>query len=265
MLYQRLGQSNKRVWFMQKYSEDYLLDRRVRIFQPLDGYRASIDAVFLASVIKQIKKGDTILDVGSGTGAISLCLAERFKENGPRITGLELQPELTELSNMSAATNGFENFLSFVNTDIAVPKNCPSPCTFSHVITNPPYSEHDMPSPNPGKAFAHNGKGFSLSGWISFCLKMLRPKGCFYMINRAEAVTEILACLHNRMGAVTVVPLFSKPGQNAKRVIITARKDSKAPAVICPGLTIHNPDGGYTPAAHKILRLGCSLEEALNG
>ena len=23
--------------------------------------------------------------------------------------------------------------------------------------------------------------------------------------------------------------------------------------------------GGYTPAAHKILRLGCSLEEALNG
>ena len=101
---------------MQKYSEDYLLDRRVRIFQPLDGYRASIDAVFLASVIKQIKKGDTILDVGSGTGAISLCLAERFKENGPRITGLELQPELTELSNISAAANGTARHLARFHT-----------------------------------------------------------------------------------------------------------------------------------------------------
>ena len=120
-----------------------------------------------------------------------------------------------------------------------------------------------MPSPNPGKAFAHNGKNFSLSGWISFCLKMLRPQGCFYMINRAEAITEILACLHGRMGAVRIVPLFSKPGQDAKRVIVAARKDSKAPTIICPGLTVHNSDGSYTPAAHKILRLGFSLEEAL--
>ena len=30
---------------MQEYSEDYLLDKRVRIFQPLNGYRASTDAV----------------------------------------------------------------------------------------------------------------------------------------------------------------------------------------------------------------------------
>ena len=248
---------------MQEYSEDYLLDKRVRIFQPLNGYRASTDAVILSSLIARIKDGDAVLDVGSGTGAVALCLAERFKTLRPKITGLELQAELAELSNMSAAANGFDGFLTFVNADIADKKNCPPPCAFSHVITNPPYSEHDMPSPNPGKAFAHNGKNFSLSGWISFCLKMLRPQGCFYMINRAEAITEILACLHGRMGAVRIVPLFSKPGQDAKRVIVAARKDSNAPAVICPGLTVHNSDGSYTPAAHKILRLGFSLKEAL--
>ena len=219
---------------MQEYSEDYLLDKRVRIFQPLNGYRASTDAVILSSLITRIKDGDTVLDVGSGTGAVALCLAERFKTLRPGITGLELQAELAELSNMSAAANRFDGFLTFVNADVADKKSCPSPCAFSHVITNPPYSEHDMPSPNPGKAFAHNGKNFSLSGWISFCLKMLRPQGCFYMINRAEAITEILACLHGRMGAVRIVPLFSKPGQDAKRVIVAARKDSKAPAVICP-------------------------------
>ncbi len=167
---------------MQEYSEDYLLDKRVRIFQPLNGYRASTDAVILSSLITRIKDGDTVLDVGSGTGAVALCLAERFKTLRPGITGLELQAELAELSNMSAAANGFNGFLTFVNADVADKKSCPSPCAFSHVITNPPYSEHDMPSPNPGKAFAHNGKNFSLSGWIGFCLKMLRPQGCFYMI-----------------------------------------------------------------------------------
>ena len=51
---------------MQEYSEDYLLDKRVRIFQPLNGYRASTDAVILSSLITRIKDGDTVLDVGSG-------------------------------------------------------------------------------------------------------------------------------------------------------------------------------------------------------
>lgn len=129
---------------MQEYSEDYLLDKRVRIFQPLNGYRASTDAVILSSLIARIKDGDAVLDVGSGTGAVALCLAERFKTLRPKITGLELQAELAELSNMSAAANGFDGFLTFVNADIADKKNCPPPCAFSHVITNPPYSEHDI-------------------------------------------------------------------------------------------------------------------------
>ena len=33
------------------YSNDYLLDKKVKIFQPLDGYRASTDAVLLAASV----------------------------------------------------------------------------------------------------------------------------------------------------------------------------------------------------------------------
>ena len=87
---------------MADYSEDYLLDKRVKIFQPQEGYRAAIDAVLLAAAVNKIKKGDNILDVGSGTGAISLCLAERFKSLNISITGLEIQSSLAELSSMSA-------------------------------------------------------------------------------------------------------------------------------------------------------------------
>ena len=59
---------------MAEYTNDYLLNRQVKIFQPVDGYRASTDAVILSSLIQKVKKNDKILDVGSGTGAISLCL-----------------------------------------------------------------------------------------------------------------------------------------------------------------------------------------------
>ena len=60
---------------MAEYTNDYLLNRQVKIFQPVDGYRASTDAVILSSLVQKVKKNDKILDVGSGTGAISLCLA----------------------------------------------------------------------------------------------------------------------------------------------------------------------------------------------
>ena len=86
---------------MQDYTEDYLLDKQVKIFQPVNGYRASTDAIMVSSLVSKIKDNDAVLDVGSGTGAISLCLASRFKRKKIQITGLELQPELVELSNFS--------------------------------------------------------------------------------------------------------------------------------------------------------------------
>ena len=69
------------------YTSDYLLDKKVKIFQPVDGYRASTDAVLLAAFAASLKNGK-ILDVGSGTGAVSLCLAKRFENNNVDIFGL---------------------------------------------------------------------------------------------------------------------------------------------------------------------------------
>lgn len=242
---------------MADYSEDYLLDKRVKIFQPLDGYRASTDAVLLAAAIGKVKKGDRILDAGSGTGAVSLCLAERFKDNGITIKGLELQPELAELSNLSAQANGFD-FLSFENADIFNYKQ--DFCSYAHVISNPPYSESDMPSPNQSKATAHNFRASDLEKWIAFCLKMIKPQGYFYMVNRAEALEDILAAIHGKLGAIEVFPLYSKNGQTAKRVIVKARKDSKAPLIIKEPVVIHEADSTYSGRAHAILRSGAPLE-----
>lgn len=240
---------------MADYSEDYLLDKRVKIFQPLEGYRAAIDAVLLAAAVEDVRPGENILDVGSGTGAVSLCLAARCK-NTP-IIGAEVQPRLTELANMSAKANGFD-CLQYLNLNI-FEAGLPF-CSFAHVVSNPPYFESNMPtSPKGGKATAHTFSRGGLSEWINICIKMIRPQGYFYMINRAEALDEILALLHGRLGEICVWPLYSKPGQAAKRVIVRARKDSRAPLKLAPGLVIHEDDGAYTPAAEAILRGGNCL------
>lgn len=248
---------------MHEYTPDYLLNKRIKIFQPVDGYRASTDAVILSSLIQGLKNGESILDIGSGTGAISLCLAERFKNQKINITGVELQPTLAELSNLSAEANSFEEFLHYINADIKTKIKELEPCSFNRVISNPPYTDHDMPSPNDSKALAHNHHDFSLDGWIKFCIKMLKPQGWFYMINRAEAVDEILSSIYGKLGNIMIIPLYSKQGQTAKRVMIIARKDSRAPSSIHQGLIVHRDNGEYTTASYNILREGLDFFEAI--
>ena len=242
--------------FMEDKNKDYLLDKKVIIYHPKGFYKASSDAVWVASAVSKVKKGDNILDVGSGGGAISLCLASRFKNNGISIEGLEFQKELAESANQSAKANGFE-FVEFKNCNIFEIKM--KNCSYSHVITNPPYSSEDMPSPNASKATAHNFKFEDLKRWLDFCIKMIKPQGMFYIINRAEALEDIISCISGKLGAIEVFPLYSKQGQKAKRVIIRAKKDSKTPLVIHSPIIVHDDDGSYSYKAEEILRKGESI------
>lgn len=246
---------------MQGYTQDYLLDKQVKIYQPINGYRASTDAIMVSSLVHNVKNRDNILDVGSGTGAISLCLASRFKDKNPHIVGLELQPELAKLSNMSADANGFSDILHYHNHNIKNKADFIIPNSFQHVISNPPYTDHDMPSPNPSKAMAHNHSDCDLSEWIAFCIKMLAPKGMLYMINRAEAIDEILFSLYGKMGGIKLIPLFTKSSEKAKRIMVIAQKASKAPTTILPDFIVHS-ENTYTQKAHRILRGGMSFFEA---
>ena len=245
-----------------EYTNDYLLDKQVKIFQPINGYRASTDAVLLAAAVADKTADARILDVGSGTGAISLCLAQRFQQNNVQIVGLEIQPELAELADLSARENDF-SFVKFYNEDIRKKINNENvlPCSFDIVISNPPYSDHDMPSPNESKAAAHNHHDFDLSRWLAFCLKMAKPFGKIYLINRVEALPEICAFFNGKAGGMLIRSLYSKKGQEAKRIIVAVQKDSKAPCRILPPFVVHDADGSYTSEAQKILRQGCCFAD----
>lgn len=238
---------------MQKFTHDFLLNEKIKIYQPKEGYRASSDSVFLASLVGKLKEGENVLDVGAGTGAISLCLARRFPKN--KIVGLEIQPDFVTLANKSAIANKFQN-LTYFEADIRKKNNVLKDTSFDHVLTNPPYYDGEQCSPNVGKSIARNMKDFSLKGWLNFCLKCLKPKGWLYLIHRPEALTDILTTLQGKAGNIKLIALYSKSGQNAKRVMICAQKSSRAPLQILPTFRTHTQNGTFTVAAKAILRDG---------
>src|SRR4029079_6534269 len=80
-------------------TEDGFLNGRLRILQPEKGYRAGIDAVFLAARLP-CDPGDKVVEAGLGTGVAALCLAHRVP--GVNITGIEVAARYAMLAEENA-------------------------------------------------------------------------------------------------------------------------------------------------------------------
>jgi tRNA1(Val) A37 N6-methylase TrmN6 len=219
-----------------EWSEDALLGGRLRLRQPVQGYRIAIDPVLLAAAVPAIAT-DAVLDIGCGVGAASLCLASRVPEC--RIAGIETQRELVRLAAENIMLNGFGGRVRAMAGDILHPPPRLEPGSFSQVMANPPYLEEGTatPPPHAGKAGAQIEGTANLAYWVRFALSMTRPRG-----------------------GITVMPLWPASGTPAKRVIVHARKDSASPTRLLPGLVLHGIDGRYTEAAEAILRHGEKLD-----
>ena len=81
--------------------------------------------------------------------------------------------------------------------------------------------------------------------------------GFFTAIVRADRLAEALAALP--VEGVSVLPLWPRIGEPAKRVIVQVRKASHTPFALLPGLVLHKADGASTPEAEAVLRRGAAL------
>lgn len=239
-------------------TEDYLLGGRVLIRQPAQGYRVAIDPIFLAASI-DVQENESVLDIGAGVGAASLCLAYRVP--GCKVVGLELQRSNVRLAMENIALNNMRGRVEVLMGDLLQPPPRLAGGTFSHVMANPPYLEEYRanPSATPHKQVSHTEGHVSLEQWARFALLMARPKGTITFIHRADRIQEILSYFHGKLGDITIFPLWPGQGKPAKRVLIRGRKSTHGPTVLSQGLTLHHPDGRYTEAADNILRNGAGL------
>ncbi|MDQ2066299.1 methyltransferase [Xinfangfangia sp. CPCC 101601] len=237
-------------------TDDKFLCGKLRLFQPATGYRAATDAVLLAAACPAVS-GQSVLDLGCGAGAATLCLAARV----PALhhAGLELQPAYAELARRNAARNGVA--VEVVEGDLTeMPKALRR--DFDHVIANPPwYPPGGTRSPQPDRATALQ-VSLPLSTWVEAAARRLAPGGCLTLIAGADSLPDLLSALAPKMGTAAVLPLAAREGRAPLRVILRARKGGRgafrllAPFVIHQGPAHSGDRESYTPQANAVLRDG---------
>lgn len=244
-------------------TEDGFLGGRLRILQPEKGFRAGIDSVFLAASVP-CREGEQVFEGGMGAGVAALCLLAR--QPGVQVTGVEFATRHVMLCEENAKRNGFAGRLRVIDADMreALRRDqvgMPVPGTFHHAMANPPFFEEGKSTPSPHllKAQANAFGPADLELWIKVLHAMLVPRGSVTMVNRADALGQLLDCMHNRFGDIRIAPLFPRRGTPASRIIVQGIKGSKAPLQILPGLVLHDAGNAFLPEAEMVLRDGAAF------
>jgi tRNA1(Val) A37 N6-methylase TrmN6 len=243
-------------------TEDAFLGGKLSILQPEKGYRAGIDAVFLAATIPVVD-GETVFEAGIGAGVVSLCLLAR----NPllHVTGMEIATRYSVLCEQNAKRNNFSDNVHVITADVkdAMRRelaHMPEHNSFAHAFANPPYFEDGKVTPSPSllKATAHAFGPDDLELWIKVMHAMVTLRGTVTLIHRAETLGKILSAMDGKFGDIRVAPLFARTGTAASRIIVQGVKGSRAPMQLLPGLILHEDSSGFTADAEAVLRDGAA-------
>lgn len=211
-----------------------------------------VDAVILSG-FAQVKPGESVLDLGTGTGVIPVLLAA--KTEGKHFAGLEIQAESAEMAARSVRLNELEERVSIVEGDIKNAAALFGGSSFDVVVSNPPYMNGGggLVNPNEAKAIARHEIFCTLEDVAAAAGKILRPKGRFYMIHRPHRLTDILTVLRQynlepkRLRFVH--PYVEKP---PTMVLVEAGRGGRPMVKVEAPLVIYRAPGEYTEEIHQI-------------
>ena len=237
---------NERIDDLQRKLPD---GRDLKIIQNPDWFCFGIDAVLLSG-FADVKKNDTVMDLGTGTGIIPILLAA--KTEAKKIDALEIQTEVCEMAQRSVLLNGLEDKINIINQSLVDYK---TNCQYNAVTCNPPYKTADTGLVNPEDKLkiSRHEVCCTLSDVVKTASRILKPMGRFFMIHRPERLVDII--FEMRMAKLEpkrIRYVHSDADKPPVMVLVEGRKCAKPYIKTEPPLVIYNKDGSYTDEVLKI-------------
>ena len=238
---------------------DAFLNGKFYAFQPkLEFHRAGIEPIILASLVPTNAKGK-ILDMGAGTGVIGFAVAAQCRN--VEVTLAEKQEELVEMMRESQKLKENVKFaesihIKCVDVESENMQGILKEQNYNYVLANPPFhNPESRSSPSEATKIARTMENTqTISKWIKTSNIMLKDKGTLIMLMKPDNLGDSIETLNKNFGNIRVLPMQPYQNKIAKRIIVSAQKNSKSPMTIQPPLIIHKENGEYTNEIENIVR-----------
>ncbi|MGQ9779599.1 MAG: tRNA1(Val) (adenine(37)-N6)-methyltransferase [Bacillota bacterium] len=226
-------------------------DGRLKIIQHPRLFRFSLDAYLLAAYARP-RRGERVLELGTGNGAVLLLLAARTE--AARVVGVEIQPVLVEMARRSILLNGLAGRITLYRGDFrredALPREL-----FDLVVANPPHipAGGGTKSPEGVLAVARHELTCTLPEVVEAAACRLREHGRFVLVHRAIRLPEIMAELGRlRLTPKRLTLVHPRPGAPASLVLVESSRGARPGLVVTPPLFVRERTGSFSPEMEEV-------------
>lgn len=214
------------------------------ISQYKSGYRYNSDTILLYNFINSFTCKGEVLEVGFGSGVLSLLIKRDF--GACRVTAIDLQEENLLLANQNAKMNKLdvqflcEDFETFHAHE------------FDIIVSNPPfYHAGVQKSKDEHLAKSRYSVHLPLDVFVKNISLSLKNGGRVYFCYDAKQIALVLEALKEyKITPEFIQFVHTKVTKDASIVLINARKNSKSLSKVLPPFILHE-DTHYTSQAKR--------------
>lgn len=212
--------------------------KRFAVRQECAAMKVGTDGVLLGAWCPVDGRPRAALDIGTGTGLLALMIAQRCEEC--RVDAVEIDAgSFGQASANFAESPWSERLIAYHSSiqDFALVGGH----EYDLVVSNPPYFENSLPSPDGGRTIARHTTELSYEELVACAAAFLSASGVFAVIVPRTATERFLErAEHAGLYLHRWTEVRSKPGAPPRRSLLALRRTPPHCPVIPDGLMIEN-------------------------
>ena len=190
-----------------------------------------------------------ILDIGCGTGLISIMAAQR---SSAHVTGVEIDGTAASQARKNADNSPWGDRIEIVNSDFL---DYETGEKYDAIVSNPPYFQASLKNPNQQRATARHTDSLSYEELMAHAARLLKDSGVLALILPIEAESEIRTLAeHNRLYPTHITHIHSKPNKPAKRLLIALSKQEQSEEPLIRTFYIESESAPRSPEYQDLTR-----------
>ena len=234
---------------------DELREYGLRVVQPREGYRFSLDPLLLCDFAEPAA-ACRALDLGTGCGIIPLVLV---RQQACSVVGVEHQEQMADLARRNVTDNGMEGQITVLHEDVtSLSKHFPAG-SFDLVVANPPFRKQGTGrlSPRAGRDLARHESTASLADFLAVARHQVRTGGSVCFVHHPSRLGEFLASAAAlKLAPARLRMVHGNIGREATMFLIELTKGRQPMLRVLPPLIVRGADAEYTPELCRILGQG---------
>lgn len=191
--------------------------------------KVTTDSCFFGAwAAKEIAKDElkikNLLDIGTGTGLLSLMITQK---NEAEIDAVEIDEEASQQAKENVKASQWKDRIHIFNQDIL---SFQPVKRYDCIISNPPFYENEMASEQKKKSIAHHSGQLTISEVLNVIKVQLKEDGIFFLMlpfKRKKEIDNLL--LENELFAQNTVTLQQSAKHSPFRILIKGSKNKTLP------------------------------------